>query len=115
MARDPRYARRHFARPKGLAYRQPSHPEGRMGFLRRHFFRKLEPGFGAEAVDPKIDGLAGCREEPFPIRVAEFLSHSDGRKLRGVENFIRIRVSNPADDTRIGEGAFEGMVLASQA
>jgi len=71
-------------------------------------------GFGAEAVEPELQGLAGGGEEALPLAVGELAGKRDGRELGGVQDFIGVGVADAAEQVLIGERALEGAVFGGE-
>ncbi len=53
--------------------------------------------------------------ETVPIGGGELVRQGNGRELRGVQYLVGIGVANPAQDARIGEGAFESAVFHGES
>jgi hypothetical protein len=78
------------------------------------FFREGLGGFGVEAVDPELEGFAGCGVETLPLVVGEFVGLQDGRELGGVEDLVGVGVADAAEDAWVGEGSLEGAVFCGE-
>jgi len=78
---------------------------------RGHLFGKGSFGFGAQPVYPELEGMVGRREQPFPFLRLQLAREGDGRELRRVQDFVRIRVADSADQARVGKGSLECAVF----
>jgi hypothetical protein len=78
------------------------------------FLGKVLAGFGVEAIDPELEGVAGGGEEARPLFAGEFAGELDRGEVRGVEDLVGVGVADAAEDARVGEGSLEGAVFGGQ-
>jgi hypothetical protein len=81
---------------------------------RRDALRKPAARLRADAVDPVQQGRARGVEEPRGLRLGELARLLHGRELRAVQDLVRIRVADAAQDPRVCHRALERVVLTGQ-
>ena len=78
------------------------------------FSGKSVSGLCAQPVDPELQRIARRSEQPFPFVRLQLVRERDRRQLRRVQNLIRIRVANAADQARIGKSPLERAVFGRE-
>lgn len=76
--------------------------------------RKVMVRFFFEARDPQLKSLAGRAEQPLPFFRRKLAGESDWGELRRMQNLVGIGVANSAEETRISQRSFQGMVFGGQ-
>ena len=69
---------------------------------------------GSQTINPEGERGTGGGEESFPLVGFEFVGERDRGELGCVENLVRVRVTDAADESRISEGTLEGSVFKSE-
>ena len=82
---------------------------------RRDFFRELARRFRAQAIDPLAEHFAGCGVEARRLFRRQFQGHGDGRKVRTVQDFVRVGIADSTEQAWISQGALDGVTLAHQS
>src|ERR1017187_6853022 len=67
-----------------------------------------------QAPGPHFERAATRREEPVPFLVRQLAGQSEGRESGRVENLVRVRVPDAADDARIRQCPLQSPVLTAQ-
>ena len=78
---------------------------------RRHLLRKSIPSLGAQPLDPHRQHIARSRKQPHPLLILQPVRKRHRRKFRRVQNFIRIRITNPANHPRISKRPLQRAIL----
>src|SRR5581483_8116585 len=79
-----------------------------------YVLRKTVAGLGFQTFDPKFERAARRHEEPLPLVRFQLLRLREWRQLRGMQDLIRVRVSDPAQHARIGECPFQRVILGGK-
>ena len=79
-----------------------------------HLLGKLPGCIGTQPLNPL--GERGPRRlvQADPLRIGQSPGQFERGQPGGMENLVRIRVADAADQVRIGERAFDGVALACQ-
>src|SRR5207245_1652566 len=67
-----------------------------------------------QALDPMVEGLSRRPVQPFDLLRGELRGEPKGRQAGRMQDFVGIRVADPVEQMRIGEGALERMRFTSQ-
>src|SRR5207237_4796221 len=67
------------------------------------FLGKVAAGFGVEAVDPELQGVAGGGVEALPLVSGEFVGELDGGGTGGVKYLVGGGVADAGEGARVGE------------
>jgi hypothetical protein len=78
---------------------------------RSHLLRKSITGLGTEPVDPKLEGVLSGNVQPLPFFRSKPVSLRDGRQASGVQYFVGIGVADATNESRVGQSAFEGVII----
>ena len=79
------------------------------------FFRKDVSRLSPQPANPDTkDGDGRLTQSP-DLRIAERLGLLERGETRRMQNLVRVGVANAAEETRIGQGAFDGVRLPRQS
>ena len=78
-------------------------------------FREVAGGFGAEAIGPSSETVTDGFIEANDFGVGEFLGKSEWAKLSLPEDLVGIGVADAGEEARVGESAFEGVIVGRKA
>ena len=84
------------------------------GTKRGHLFGKPFPHLLAKSLGPVEQSAPRRFEEGFDLGLGELLSERHRRESRAVENLIGVRVSDPAEQSRIRERAAQRVIAQGQ-
>src|SRR6185437_3326093 len=80
----------------------------------RYLLGELSARERPQTLRPEPKLLARGRVQALDLRIIEPARQHDRRQPRGMQNLIGVGVADPAEQSRVGERAFERMVLAPQ-
>src|SRR4051812_44406617 len=78
---------------------------------RGHLLRKAVPRLLPQAVGPFRQHHHGGVVQPRHLFVYQPAGELQRRELRAVQNLVGVRITDPAEEPGIGQGALEGMTL----
>ena len=81
---------------------------------RSHLFRKASFRFCAQPVYPELQSFLGRSEQALPFTRFELLRQRDRRQLGSVQDLVRIRIADAAQNPWIGESPLESAVFGGQ-
>src|SRR6185437_6317208 len=85
-----------------------------LGAESRDLLGKLAGRFGAQPLRPFDERAARRLEQRRDLVVGQQAGELDGRQPRAMEYFVGVRIADAAEQSRIGERAFDRVALAAQ-